>query len=112
MVLSSILDRFRIKLRVKAGLTLGKNDECTLSLRVTIFAHDASTKRPLGYTKIGRVSIGQRTFIGAGTILLPNANMGKNVIVGAGSVVTHDIPDNTVALGNPARVVQACEIVM
>src|SRR4051812_5600896 len=41
-------------------------DEATLAPRVTIIAHDASTKRHIGYTKIGAVRIGRRAFIGAG----------------------------------------------
>ncbi|KRF60824.1 acetyltransferase [Bacillus sp. Soil768D1] len=80
-------------------------DECTLAPRVHILAHDASTKKHLGYTKIGRVSIGEKTFIGAGSIILPGVKIGENVIIGAGSVVSKDIPDNSVAVGNPASVV-------
>lgn len=49
-----------------------------------ILAHDASTKRYLGYTKIGRVLIGNNVFVGAGTIILPSVAIGNNVIIGAG----------------------------
>ena len=52
----------------------------------------------------GKITIGDNTFIGMGTIILPGVAVGKNVIVGAGSVVTRSIPDNVVAGGNPARV--------
>ena len=51
---------------------------------VQILAHDASTKRYLGYTKIGRVLIGNNVFVGAGTIILPSVAIGNNVIIGAG----------------------------
>lgn len=71
----------------------------------TILTHDASTKRALGYAKVGRVSIGDDTFIGYGSIVLPGVSIGQKVIVGAGSVVREDIPDNCVVTGNPARVV-------
>jgi maltose O-acetyltransferase len=72
--------------------------------RVHILAHDASTKIFTGYTKIGRVDIGNNVFIGAGTIILPNVSIGDNVVVGAGSVVTRNLPSSVVATGNPATV--------
>jgi maltose O-acetyltransferase len=84
-------------------------DEVTLAPRVHILAHDASTKRHLGYSKIGRVSIGRKTFIGEGTIILPGVTIGENVIIGAGSVVSNDIPDGSVAVGNPSKVVAITE---
>ena len=80
-------------------------DNVTLAPRVHILAHDASTKRYLGYTKIGRVIIGDRVFIGAGTIIMPNTKIGNDVIIGANSVVTHDLPDGVVAAGNPAKII-------
>lgn len=80
-------------------------DNVTLAPRVHILAHDASTKTFLGFTRIGLVSIGDNVFIGAGSIILPNVTIGSNVIIGAGSIVTRDIPDNSLAVGNPARVI-------
>lgn len=80
-------------------------DEVTLAPKVQILAHDASTKRALGYTKIGRVIIGSRIFIGAGAIILPNVKIGNDVIIGAGSVVTKDIPNGSIAAGNPAKMI-------
>lgn len=74
-----------------------------------ILAHDASTKKHLGYTKIGKVKIGNNVFIGAGTIILPNVSVGDNSIIDAGSVVTKDIPANTVSAGNPARVLSTLD---
>ena len=72
---------------------------------VKILAHDASTQIPFGLTKVGKVTIGDEVFVGHGTIILPNVRIGSRVVVGAGSVVTSDIPDNSVAAGNPARVI-------
>lgn len=77
-------------------------DNVTIAPDVHILAHDASTKMFLGYTKIGRVRIGDNVFIGAGSIILPNVTIGDNVIIGAGSVVTKDIMSNSVVAGNPA----------
>ena len=79
-------------------------NDVTLGPRVMILAHDASMKRHLGYTKIGKVKIGNNVFIGAGTIVLPNVSIGDNSIIGAGSIITKDIPSNVVAAGNSAKV--------
>jgi maltose O-acetyltransferase len=57
----------------------------------------------LGYTRIGKVEIGDRVFIGTAAIVLPGVRIGNDVVIGAGSVVSQDIPDNVVACGNPAR---------
>lgn len=80
-------------------------DNVTLAPRVHILCHDASTKTFLNYTKIGRVTIGDNVFIGAESVVLPNVRIGNNVVIGANSTVTHDIPDNSVAVGSPARVI-------
>ena len=84
-------------------ITIG--DNVTMAPRVHILCHDASTKDFLGYTKIGRVNIGDHVFIGAESVVLPGVTIGSNVIIGANSTVTHDIPDNSVAVGSPARVI-------
>lgn len=82
-------------------ISIGNN--VTLSSNVHILAHDASTKNKLGYTKIGKVKIGDNVFIGANSIVLPNVSVGDNSIIGAGSVVSKDIPPNEVWAGNPAK---------
>lgn len=52
------------------------------------------------------VHIGKNCWIGAGAIILPGVTIGDQVIVGAGSVVTKDLPSNVVAVGNPCRVIR------
>jgi acetyltransferase-like isoleucine patch superfamily enzyme len=52
------------------------------------------------------VSIGAGSWLGHGTIVLPGSTIGRHVVVGAGAVVTGDLPDFTVAVGNPARVIR------
>lgn len=84
-------------------ISIGKN--VTMSIGVTILAHDASTEKLLGYTKIGQVNIKDNVFIGANSIILPNVTVGVNSIIGAGSVITHDVPDDVVVAGNPAKVI-------
>ncbi len=114
---------------ISMGMTVGKNfgrlngvildpshcwlieigDNVTLAPRVHILCHDASTKQFLNYTKIGRVTIGNNVFIGAESVVLPGVTIGSNVIIGANSTVTHDIPDNTVAVGSPAQILCSLE---
>lgn len=126
-----IIDKIKTKIRgsiyvshlIKDGCRIGKNfhaqqgtiidpghcwlidigDNVTLAPNVHILAHDASTKKFLGYTKIARVFIGNNVFIGAGTIILPGVHIGDNVVIGAGSIVTHDISSNSMAIGSPAK---------
>ena len=52
------------------------------------------------------VRIGRNCWLGAGVIIVPGVTIGDNVVIGAGSVVTKDIPDNVVAVGNPCRVLR------
>ena len=52
------------------------------------------------------VRIGKNCWLGAGVIVLPGVTIGDNVVVGAGSVVTKDLPSNVVAVGNPCRVLR------
>jgi acetyltransferase-like isoleucine patch superfamily enzyme len=55
------------------------------------------------------VRIGAGSWLGTGVVVLPGSTVGRHVVVGAGAVVAHDLPDNTVAVGNPARVVRRYE---
>lgn len=86
-------------------ITIG--DRVTLAPRVHILAHDASTKRDLGYTVLRKTTIGNNVFVGAGSIILPGVIIGNDCIIGAGSVVSHSIPDGSVAAGNPCRVLSS-----
>ena len=52
------------------------------------------------------VHIGRNCWLGAGVIVLPGVTIGDNTVIGAGSVVTRDIPANVVAVGNPCRVLR------
>ena len=53
-----------------------------------------------------RVNIGKNVWIGSGSIILPGVSIGDNAIIGAGSVVTRNIPENSIAVGNPAKVIK------
>ena len=59
--------------------------------------------------QIGCIEIGDNVFIGAGTSILSNVRIGSNVIIAAESVVTKDIPSNSVVAGVPARVIETLD---
>lgn len=52
------------------------------------------------------IRIGRNCWLGAGVIVVPGVTIGDNTVIGAGSVVTKDIPVNVVAVGNPCRVLR------
>lgn len=87
---------------------------CKITRGVIILNHDYSRsvlRRVYGEV-VGEAkdtSIGDNVFLGMNTIVLMGSHIGSNVIVGAGSVVTGDIPDNVVAAGSPAKVVCTLE---
>lgn len=93
------------------AITVG--DRCVISRQVVLLTHDFSLDR-VAEAKLGRsdreltyrgaVSIGALAFLGLGTIVMPGVSIGRGAIVGAGSVVTKDVPPDTVVAGNPARV--------
>lgn len=60
--------------------------------------------RNQGYEYAFPIQIGDNVWIGGNTVVLPGVHIGSNVVIGAGSVVTRDIPNNTVAYGNPCKV--------
>lgn len=64
----------------------------------------APNKRPL-FSK-GKVTIGKNVWVGDKATILPGVTIGSGVIIGANSVVTHDIPDNSIVAGNPAQIIK------
>jgi acetyltransferase-like isoleucine patch superfamily enzyme len=82
------------------------HDNVDLGPFVVIVAHDSSVKCVSSQDKLitKEVIIEQNVYIGAGAIILPGVRIGHHSIIGAGSVVTSDIPPNSVAFGSPAHV--------
>ena len=57
-------------------------------------------------TEVGRDMFGQNVWIGGGAIICPGVTIGSRTVIGAGSVVTRDIPEGVLAAGNPCRVIR------
>ena len=62
--------------------------------------------REAGYQFNLPVRIGRNCWLGAGVVVAPGVTVGDNVVIGAGSIVTHDLPSDVVAAGNPCRVLR------
>lgn len=78
-------------------------DNVIISRNVTILTHDATTAYAGDMVKIARVTIRDHSFIGANSTILCNTTIGPDSIIGAGSVVSRDVPPGTIYAGNPAR---------
>lgn len=68
--------------------------------------HLAFDKRNTGEPKSAAVLIGDNVFLGDNVTILKGVTIGKNAVIGNGSIVTNGIPENTIAAGNPARVIR------
>lgn len=84
-------------------------DNCMIAPNVQIYtaAHPIDVKtRNSGLEYALPITIGQNCWIGGASVILPGVTIGDNCVIGAGSVVTKDIPANSIAVGNPARVIR------
>lgn len=89
---------------------------CRISLYVTFVNHDGGTwafrndnDKYRHVSKFGKIEVGEYSFIGANTTILPGVTIGDHCVIGAGSVVTKNIPAGMVAAGVPARVLCTTE---
>ena len=112
----NVFINFNLTVQDDAPVTIG--DECSFGPNVTIVTPvhpmlpderkailDADgVVRHMCYAK--PVSIGHDCWLGANVVICPGVTVGNNCVIGAGSVVTRDIPDNCFAAGNPARVIR------
>ena len=103
---SFINARFQV---LSAGkVTIGKY--CFIGPNCQLFTPNHPTDdwqlRAQGWEYDSPITIGDYCWFGGSVIVLPGVTIGRNVVVGAGSVVTHDLPDNVIAAGNPAQVIR------
>lgn len=80
------------------GIHIG--DESYLASGVIVFSHDFSRSLRLD------TNIGKRCFIGANAVIMAGVSIGDEVVVGAGAIVTKDVPSHCIVAGNPARVLK------
>ena len=92
----------------EARVTIG--DDCFIGPNVSIYTACHSTdpvERNSRQEWAKPVSIGHNVWIGGSVTILPGVTIGDNVSIGAGSVVVKDIPSNTVAVGNPCKIIKS-----
>ena len=89
-----------------AKVTIGSNVFFAPNVQIYTANHplDAELRKTLENAL--PVSIGDDCWIGGNSVILPGITIGKGCVIGAGSVVTKDIPDNSLAVGNPAKVIK------
>lgn len=116
-------DRLKLRNLMRRGLKVGRNvyifqdveidpgypylieigDNCRIGKNVLILAHDATTFKDLGITRLAPVKILDGSFIGQRAIILPGVTIGPRAMVAAGSVVNRNVPEGRAVAGNPAR---------
>jgi acetyltransferase-like isoleucine patch superfamily enzyme len=88
-------------------------NDCIITGGVIFETHDGGIgllrKQHPGINHFGKIIIGNSVFIGNRAIIMPGVTIGDNVVIGAGSIVTKNIPSNSVAAGVPAKVIKSFE---
>lgn len=91
-----------------AAITIGDNVAIGPRAQLLTALHpmgDHEARRQ-GWESAAPVTIGDNVWLGGGVIVCPGVTIGRNTVIGAGSVVTRDIPDHVFAAGNPCRVIR------
>lgn len=90
-----------------ARITIGAQAQLGPAVQLYTATHPMdAAERASGIEAAHPIAIGPRAWIGGGTIVLPGVTIGADTVVGAGSVVTRDLPAGVVAVGNPCRVLR------
>ncbi len=91
-----------------APITIGDDVQIGPNVQLLTPTHpiDAEARRAK-WESARPIVIGANVWVGGGVIVLPGVNIGENTVVGAGAVVTRDLPANVVAIGNPARIARS-----
>lgn len=86
---------------------IGKNAQIAPNVSIYTAGHPIHpVSRNSGYEYGIGITIGDHVWIGGNTVILPGVNIGNCVVIGAGSVVTKDIPDNYITAGNPCKLIR------
>lgn len=97
-------DNPNVYIQANNGLIIGNNVGFGSGSKI-ISANHSHTNHSK-HTKTPPIVIGNNVFIGANSVLLPGIKIGDNVIIGAGSIVSKNIPSNSIAVGNPCKVIK------
>lgn len=97
-----------------ADATIRIGDHCMISQQVSLISTNhlipgkdkITAQSGLDYNKAG-ITIGNDVWIGCNCVVLPGVSIGDGAVIGAGSVVTSNIPEYSIAVGNPARIVKS-----
>jgi maltose O-acetyltransferase len=90
-----------------AAITIGEDVQIGPNVQFLTPTHplDAGLRR-VKYEAAKPITVGSNAWLGGGVIILPGVSIGENTVVGAGAIVSKDLPGNVLAVGNPARVVR------
>ena len=102
-----IVDRWDFKYEPEFADLILLEDNVVIAPGVRFVLHDSAFANVCGDLpiKFGVIHIGKNSYVGAETILLPGIKIGRNCLIGAGSLVNSDIPDDSVAVGRAARII-------
>ena len=90
-----------------AKVVIGSNVQIAPNVSIYTAGHPLDPEaRNSGYEYGIGITIGDNVWIGGNTVINPGVHIGDNVVIGSGSVVTRDIPDNAIAVGNPCKVLR------
>ena len=104
---SDFFSNFNLTILDGGGVEIGNHVFIGPNVGIYTANHPADVKRrEKGYEWALPVKIGDKVWIGGGVTILPGVTIGDNSVIGAGSVVTKDIPDWSIAAGNPCRVIR------
>ena len=91
-------------IQARNGIILGNNFRMGPGVGLISAGHDLDNYDQ--HLKSDPIRIGDNVWIGMNSVVLPGVQIGNNVAIGAGSIVTSDIPSNSIAVGNPCRVIK------
>jgi maltose O-acetyltransferase len=90
-----------------ADITIGDDVQIGPNVQLLTPTHPVEPEARRAKWEAARpITIGDNVWLGGGVVVLPGVSIGENTVVGAGAVVTRDLPANVIAVGNPARVVR------
>lgn len=101
-------DNINNYIQANNGIIFGSNIELGPGVSIISSNHKSNNLRQ--HTKGKPITIGNNVWIGANSTILQEITIGNNVIIGANSLVNKDIPDNSIAVGNPCKVIKNKEI--